>query len=739
MTARTLPFALAALAAYVAVLFLYQLLPGSLANAQYALGDAAFAQCIANTGEILHCRNFGYPGGSPKPFGLPVSLLALVAGGGDGQVALADVRWAHTFVMAFAFAGACAFFARLVSNRWLGIAGALLYLASPAVLMQSSYGALQLGMALLPTYLLVDASLPRALRDGRPGRVALAWLLVAAVRTWAIYLDGYSFLFSGLLAGCWFLASGIARREIARTLVVLVAYGVAAGVAALAYKAYIASDSLQSMPLAFYRAAGVDVMTLVLPPRGHPVYGLLGLDHGFTPARTWSDGSALMGTFLGYATLPAVLVVALQAWRRRRPPAPGLLALLAAGSLALLLSLGPSLKVADYRPEGAQAPAYSMPEDAATASLPTAKLYTSAPGIRNARALARWLVVTRLALVALVVCAAACLLRRRRGAWLAVGLLLLAAVEVMPGKRYSLHVGQRIHGHAHWVYNDLSADFAAGTRQGERVFLLQLHEGAGGNEFVANTLCARADVACYNAGGDKASVMVRKDWPAEILAAKAGRDVPGQLASAFAAGLVDVVVVPYVDLRAIVYGTKAGEVPVAHVRARAEALAEALGGQLVHGAYFSFIRMAPAPARLAPRLAPSADPLPGQRHRIRVPPAGERIVAVPEEPARPLATTPAELDGCRGAGGRSVVIVRWDASGHGVQGVEIHVADDGAAPPKLWTAQGVRGRRETGPWIREGSVIELRAAGTGTVLARKVMVRAPCGADAAQSPRVATD
>ncbi|MGY0610885.1 hypothetical protein [Luteimonas sp. A501] len=717
---------LAALAAFVPLLLVYELLvPGSLANAQYALGDAAFAQCIASTGDVFHCRSFGYPGGSTKPFGLPVSLLALVFGGVDGQVGLMDVRWAHITILAVAFWGACAFFGRIASSAWLGIAGALLYLVSPAVLLQSSYGALQLGMALLPAYLLVDASLLAAIQRGRAPRVALAVLLVAGVRTWALYLDGYSFLLSGLLAGCWLLACGLARREWLRTGMALVAYAFACGLATLVYRIYISGDALQGMPMAFFRAAGVDVMTLLLPPATHPLYGHFGIGHGVTAAMTWSDGSALMGTFIGYAALPAALVVGLAAWRGRSLP-PGVVGVLVAGAVALVLSLGPSLKVGDYRPAGSSVAAYSMPAEAATATLPTARLYTSLPGISNARVLARWLVVTRLALVVLLVFAVAWLSKRKHGRLLAAALLAFAAIEVVPDLTKPLDNGRRVYAHAHWIYNNLSSDLARGTRQGEQVYIAAVHDGPGGNEYVVNTLCARADVRCYNAGGDKASIMVRQFWPVEILRAKQQQAVAANLSSALDKGLVDVVVVPYFDLRSTVYGLRQGDVRVDQVRERAEGLAEALGAGISHGAHFSFIRREGAGRGMA--LADAGDPPPPQAYRTGMVPVDELLATMPADPTRLLSIVPERLDGCLPPGSRSAVTVWWNASSHGVDSVELHVADRAGIKTKLWTSGRATGRRQTGEWIRDGSVIELRSSDGGDVLARTVVEPAPCNA-----------
>lgn len=717
--------ALAGLLGLLATLYFYELmLPGSLANAQYALGDAAFAQCIANTGNPFLCTSFGYPAGSTKPFGLPVSLLALAFSGLDGQVGLMDVRWAHITILAVAYCGACVFFSRVALSPWLGMAGALLYLVSPAIVLQSSYGALQLGMALLPAYLLVDSLLLSASRGGGLWRILLALAMVAGVRTWALYLDGYSFLFSGLLAGCWFIASGLARRDWPRVGLALGAYALACGMATVAYRTYISGDALQGMSMAFYRAAGVDLVTLFLPPGTHPVYSHLSVGHQVTAAMTWSDGSGLMGTFVGYVSLIAVAVVAGVAWRRRRLPPPLLLSVVLAGLVGLVLSLGPSLKVGDFRPSDAAV--YSMPREAATVDLPTAKVYTSVPGVRNARVLARWLVVTRLALVSLVVFAAACLLRLRFGPVMAAGLLALAFLETLPDPMKPADKGPRVYAHAHWIYNDLSSDFARGMDAGEQVYLAQVHDAPGGNEYVVNTLCARADVRCYNAGGDKASIMVREFWPGQILRAKQGRDIAGNLSSALDQGLVDVVVVPYFDLRSVVYGIRQGEVRVDQVRERANALAVALDAGIEHAAHFSFIRRDGAPRRPRAGLVGAGDPDPADRFRIHPASVDDVLATMPLDPESPLSIFPARLDGCAPSGARTSVTVWWNVAPSGVGRVQLRVSDSIDAPTKLWTSGGATGRRQTGAWIREGSVIELRDRDDGGLLRRVVVENAPC-------------
>lgn len=109
-------------------------------------------------------------------------------------------------------------------------------------------------------------------------------------------------------------------------------------------------------------------------------------------------------------------------------------------------------------------------------------------------------------------------------------------------------------------------------------------------------------------------------------------------------------------------------------------------------------------------------------------PVAELLATMPADPAGLLSVVPEQLDGCRPPGTRAAVTVWWNASAAGVDSVELHVADRTGIKTKLWTSGRATGRRQTGEWIRDGSVIELRNRDGGEVLGRTVVERAPCNA-----------
>lgn len=586
-----------ALASLLLVLAAYKLLPGQLPNAQSMVGDAAYAQCLRDTRQAgaEGCLGFGYPRGSPKSFGLPASIAADRIFGWDGRVEPEEVRTVYAGFIALSFALACLLFRRMSGSWWLGILGAVLYLLAPVVQQQSGYAALQLGLALIPGYLLFDVLLLEAFRQRR---IPLAIGLLAAVamlRTFALFLDGYSFLFGCALTAVYFTFSAFSERGARKSAVLALLVHVAcSGLAAWAYRQYMPSTALAVMPTDFFRGAGVDLLTMLVPLQWQGLHGLARLGLDIQPEMSYGGRASLLGTFTGYSYLLALLAVAWCAARRRMAPGALATAVLLAGLVATLLSLGPSLKFNDFRSDQDRGSAlrfnaYLMPEEEATLPLHTAWVYQHVPGIRNARVLARWQVLTRLALVVAMLLALGMLWRSgRRGA--AALLALVAFLEIAPNPLTIAEEGTRARDRAQLIHGVYAAEFATLVQPGQRVFLLQLHENASGNQYAANTLCAVANARCYNTGGDKAMVVVEAEWPDEFLALKRRMEVGRNLEAAFEQDLVDVVVVPHFDLRYVVYPRWPNTVEPASVRETLQR--EIAGMQLIveNGKDFTVVR-----------------------------------------------------------------------------------------------------------------------------------------------------
>ena len=590
---RRIGFWLAVVAGFFALLAISRILPGHAPNALYLLTDATFASChvLSRAAGVEGCFNFAFPGGAPETFGLPISILASYLGPGDA-VSLSGVLLVYGALLLVAYVGAILLFRRITGNAWVALLGAMLFLGASVVGKFIAYGPLGAGLYLIPFYLLVDLCFLDSLSRASRWKSACWFAAVLAVRYFAIFLDGYSFLFSCILSlACLFLIPLLDKRY--RTAILASgAYAGACAIAVLAYRAYFPSDAMGATPLAGFRAQGVDVASLVLPQSESVYHRWFGFGGNVDQLVTYSDAFSYNGNFLGYAWIVAAVVIACFMRRRMQPGLRNVvLPILLVGLGALVLSLGPSLKYKSFRDTPATsvgASHYSMPASAAVADLPTAWAY-QLPGIKSARGLVRWLVLVQLALALSIVLAVVLLLEHKRPGW-AMLLAGLALLELVPNPIRLLDAGKTSYARAYTLFYDYPASLKRHVKPGERVLFLELHDNAGGNEYTVNTLCTQAALYCYNTGGDKNAVLAQRSWPPEIKDARTLRQTDIAVRRIFDKHLADVIVVPFFDLRNAGYSEGLGAVDIDQVVARTRALAKQVDMHLVVGDRFAYLR-----------------------------------------------------------------------------------------------------------------------------------------------------
>jgi hypothetical protein len=544
-------FAAAALALLALVLLAHGFLPGLVNDGPWSYlleGDMRCAHDMGLGALRSWCGAYGIPAGYPYLSSGPVVLvgwaLMWTGMGADAAYLLTGVAFD-----ALALAGGYGLMRMLGAGRAVALGTAAAYLLAPTVVGLHAFGGTFTGFTLLPAYALADLVAMRAVEDGGRQRIAVALAGYAAVRTGALFLDGYSFVGSALIGGLLWLQWVVrtpagARRRLLGCATFVSGQLVAAGT----YLLYAPRLSAVA-PLELFRAMGLDVVTLARPTR--MLWGADALGLAWDPARLWGDGSNATYNYLGVACVALALVAVV---RRRRQP--HVLALAAAGAVALVLSLGPSLKAGEERPPlGAHVTyeSYLMPAGAAAAELPWGGAFTALPGFDQLRATYRWSGVTRLALVVLAGLAIDGLVRRRprRALVLAVALALLALAELAPNLPL-LRASYRANAHSRAALTAAVVPPLAGaTEPGERVFFLSA-DGAY-NDYLANYLVTAVGGRSFNAGGDKNAAFAQRGWPPAIGAmAPAGRS-PETVRAALAAGDADVVVAPYFDLRWAAY------------------------------------------------------------------------------------------------------------------------------------------------------------------------------------------
>jgi hypothetical protein len=146
------------------------------------------------------------------------------------------------------------------------------------------------------------------------------------------------------------------------------------------------------------------------------------------------------------------------------------------------------------------------------------------PGVAQMRATYRWSAVTRLVLIALAALAVESLLRRPRKRAVAVGVAVLAVVELIPNVPLPLSEYREHHRSRTTFDAAVISELRASTHRGETVFFLSPDDVY--NDYLVNYLAATVRVRALNAGGDKNSELAQSAWPssvAELARPDAGR------------------------------------------------------------------------------------------------------------------------------------------------------------------------------------------------------------------------
>jgi hypothetical protein len=544
-----LPALLAGAALLPFVLLAHGFLPGLVNDGPWNYLLEGDMRCLNEMGtEALRswCNWYGLPEGYAFMSGGPIVWFgwALMYVTGMGSYA-AYLITAAVFD-ALALAGGYGLMRLLGAGRVIALGTAAAYLISPTVIGMNNFGGTFTGFALLPAYAFADVVTMRALARGDRRLVAAAAAGYVAVRTFALFLDGYSFVVSALLAALLWLA-WLAREPVSvrRRLAGVATLAVGQLVAFALYKLYTPAFP-DAPPIEIFRSIALDVVTLVAPTDMVWSADLLGL--GSEHSDLWGDGTNSAFNYVGIACVALAFVAVVWRFRERY-----VVALAVAGLVALLLALGPSLKISEVRP-ALQAvstnESYLMPEDVATADLPWGGLYTTVPGMEEMRAAYRWSGLTRLVLIVLAGLAIDRLARIRRRRLLAGVVAVVAVVEIAPNMPNQYDIHRANHREREALTAGVIGDLQASTERGERVFFLS--PDASYNDYMVNYLAPTMEVRTFNAGGDKNSALARASWPETLTALSGPNPTPDHVRAALESGL-DVVVAPYFDLRLATY------------------------------------------------------------------------------------------------------------------------------------------------------------------------------------------
>lgn len=319
--------------------------------------------------------------------------------------------------------------------------------------------------------------------------------------------------------------------------------------AIILYKFYTGTTGGYSiMPLDFFRAQGVDLVTLFIPNSIYWWAGILKIgynwgDNAFAYS-FWGDGGNLYFSYLGISLISVFVTFFFSKFKKSITTK----SIILVGIIALIFSFGPSLKINDTRPAVDQSTIafedYLMPTDQATFNLPHQYLYLFTPGINNMRAIHRWLLLFKLTLLIVAAVFLSQLIKQKKYKNLAIILTALIFIESFPNINYLHQRHTNNLSQLNAFQSDIIDNLKNHLNEGEVIYFVSEE-----NDFLANYIAAQLNVNTYNTGVDKNQKIAEQYWPEEIGLINSDDNFNQSTYQALSSGLVDKIIYPYFNLR----------------------------------------------------------------------------------------------------------------------------------------------------------------------------------------------
>ncbi len=344
-------YILLGLAFFIALLFRYGFIPWFYGNSFLIVqGETASVQCLLNHGFasfFSYCQNTGQPLGLPFLSDLPINYLGFLF----AKLFFLDPYLAALLsrisVLLIAYLSCIYLLKRLGVHSWIALIMSFAYLTLPVIPGHAGFGSLMYGLMLIPFFLLADLWYAKRIQKGATlPMIVIPTFFYTAVRSLALFINGYAFVISLLGSFAvfgWFLWEN--RHHWKKILIYVVGFFAANAVTNYLYNLYVpGGDSYSVMPLDFFRAQGIDIISFVLPPVGLFFSDLFRIGTEWNAFAFFGDGTNVRFNYLGYSLLLPFFLYLFFCKKNLV-----LKLLIVMGFVGLILSLGPSLKVNDTR------------------------------------------------------------------------------------------------------------------------------------------------------------------------------------------------------------------------------------------------------------------------------------------------------------------------------------------------------------------------------------------------------
>jgi hypothetical protein len=466
----------------------------------------------------------------------------------------------NVFFMFISFVSTYLLLKKFNINKFVSVTFSFIFLLQPFIRAHiEQYVFIGINFALLPFYILTDIYVFEKLNTTqRLINYFLLFTFFLFIRLFSLFMDGYGFIissvFSGFLLG-YFLIKNITEKKLFKSAVTLFTFVFSYVISYFLYTLSVHTSSFYVMPIDFFRAMGVDLITLFVPHKiVYLFFNLLNFGTNYNGLNFYSDGSSVYFNYLGYTMLISSLIYILFQKKKEKY----FFVLLIAAITSFFLSLGPSLKFNNQRNVGNRSVVgtiehedYLMPKEKALFSFGTDFIYLKIPGIKNMRSVYRWIILFKFFFI---VCSALffdLLFKKDKIYFKILGyfLLIIIILEFFPNVPHYLKIYKKKYQSLSLIEKDLVIELKKYLNKGEIVYFI-----SSDNDFIADYLKAKLDINIYNKGGDKAIELLYNYWPYIIKKLRQynkldKKELIETIEAGFKKDIYDVVIFPYFNLR----------------------------------------------------------------------------------------------------------------------------------------------------------------------------------------------
>jgi hypothetical protein len=421
----------------------------------------------------------------------------------------------------------------------------------------SSYGVIGINLALIPLYILIDIIIFEVVYNSKKFILILfCFFAFFITKLFALFMNGYGFVISSISSGCFFLfflIKNIKEKKYYNSIFLGLLFFISYILTYFLYSSYIGKSEYNVMDINFFRAMGVDLVTLFLPHKSlFLIFRNLNIGVLYNPLAFYSDGSSVYFNYIGYFILITSILSFLFFKKKREY----FYVIMAASLISFVLSLGPSIKFNNQRNienieviGNITSEDYLMPKDKALFSLNMDFVFTKIPGIKNMRSIYRFLVLFKFFLLLSSAIFIDNLLRDKKFNKIGYFLLIMIFFEYFPNLPYYFDKYYQRYTFYKNIEKDLISELKKYLIKKEVIFFLSQE-----NDFMADYISSRLDIETYNKGGDKRIELIYKYLPYTIKKLREYsnykvEDIILFIKKGFDENLYDALIFPYFNMR----------------------------------------------------------------------------------------------------------------------------------------------------------------------------------------------